>query len=158
MAIEVTKQTGIYDRFKTKCPHCGTELTYTRNNVRPHNRWPNGFIYCPNCKRPIGHDEANLVESGEEVLKKRADYEGADIEQLRNQIRRMRAPKIVLLAVGIPFLVLGAFLFTVSMTWWSSWGLVIISFLMFNTGLSMTICGGVLSRLIKTKMLMMQSM
>lgn len=160
MAIQVTKDTGKYDRFKAKCKYCGKEITYGRNNVRPHRRWPNGFVYCPGCKRPIGHEESNLEISGEELLKQSAIAQNVDADKLERQIRKLRVPKIVLLAVGIPVLVIGAVLFTISLTgmFGGSWILRLIFFLVFNIGLSMVITGGVFARLINHKQEMIQSL
>ena len=50
MAVKISSQKGSFDQFKTKCPHCGVELEYTRNDIQPHRRWKNGFFYCPRCK------------------------------------------------------------------------------------------------------------
>lgn len=160
MAIQVTKDTGKYDRFKAKCKYCGKEITYGRNNVRPHRRWLNGFVYCPGCKRPIGHEESNLEISGEELLKQSAIAQNVDADKLERQIRKLHAPKIVLLAVGIPVLVIGAVLFTISLTgmFGGSWILRLIFFLVFNIGLSMVITGGVFARLINHKQEMIQSL
>ena len=65
-------------------------------------------------------------------------------DKLERQIRKLRAPKIVLLAVGIPVLVIGAVLFTISLArvFGGSWILRLIFFLVFNIGLSMVITGG----------------
>ena len=38
-----------------QCPHCGQHIEYYRSDVRPHRNYPNGFVYCPNCSRPIGY-------------------------------------------------------------------------------------------------------
>lgn len=58
---------SLLDLFEVKCTYCGTTLTYQRKDVAPHRRWPNGYIYCPNCRRPIGHSEDQLIRSGEEI-------------------------------------------------------------------------------------------
>lgn len=158
MAIEVKSSAGKFDRFETKCPHCGKKLSYSRENVRAHVRWPNGFIYCPGCKRPIGHNEDNLVEKGEDIVKAKANKEGADVERLERQVRQMRAPKIVMFAVGIPVLVVGAILFTISLAANLGLGYNALFFFIFNSGLAMTITGGVLSKIINDKTIMIETL
>ena len=163
MAIQVTKDTGKYDRFKAKCKYCGKEITYGRNNVRPHRRWPNGFVYCPGCKRPIGHEESNLEISGEELLKQSAIVQNVDADKLERQIRKLRAPKIVLLAVGIPVMVIFAILTTILFFYGlrgigGAWLYFFIYFFLFHLGLSMVITGGVFARLINHKQEMIQSL
>lgn len=160
MAIEVTNNAGRFDRFKTKCPHCGRELSYARNNIRPHHRWPNGFLYCPGCKRPVGHSEDNIVEKGEDILRERAKQENVSVEDLEKQIRKLTVPKNVMFGIGIPLLVIGAVLFTLSLfnLFGENWLIKFIMFFgVFHTGLAMTITGGVLSGIITNKRLMIDS-
>lgn len=157
MAVIVTGNKGMYDCFETKCPHCGRTLKYSRNSVRAHYRWPNGFIYCPGCRRPVGHDEANIVSRGDKILKEAAIQEGLTKEKLEKQVEELRVPKNVLLGIGIPLLVLGAIFTTMSLfvpkvIWW------FIPFAVFNVGLSMTILGGVFSRMINHKLLTIDSL
>ena len=118
MAITVENATPInrYDRFKVQCPRCGRELSYSRRDVLAHRRWPNGFIYCPGCKTPIGHREDNFIESGEE-------YEAKEIarkqeirketakkfskEELENDIEKYSKQRKLFFALGIPLMSVG---------------------------------------------------
>lgn len=58
---KIVDNKGYYDYFEAKCPHCGSTVRYSRREIKAHNRWPNGFIYCPKCKTPIGHEENYYV-------------------------------------------------------------------------------------------------
>ena len=151
MSVQVTDKSGIHDRFKTKCPYCGRELTYDRRNVRPHRRWPNGFIFCPGCKRPIGHNEANLFQSGDEVLKeKEAQRKPRDVSN-RECPRAFVVLRSVMFGVGIPTLITGAFLFTLALILGYNWSINVVFFLIFNVGLAMTIAGGIFNKLINER-------
>ena len=35
------------------CPHCQHPVSCGFSSFSPHRRYPEGFIYCPYCKRPI---------------------------------------------------------------------------------------------------------
>ena len=48
--------------YFVECPHCDFEIRYDLNQVRAHRKWPNGFIYCPNCDKPVGHNKYNHIE------------------------------------------------------------------------------------------------
>lgn len=121
MAITVENATPInrYDRFKVQCPRCGRELSYSRRDVLSHRRWPNGFIYCPGCKTPIGHREDNLVESGEiyaekEAVRKKEEKkklaEQYTQEELEKEIAKYSVQKVVFLPIGITLMVIGLIL------------------------------------------------
>lgn len=57
---KIVDNKGYYDYFEVKCQHCGSIVRYSRKEIRAHRRWPNGFVYCPKCKNPIGHFEQTL--------------------------------------------------------------------------------------------------
>lgn len=163
----VADNTGRYDIFKVKCTHCGREIKYGRKDIRQHRRWPNGFIYCPGCKAPIGHDENNLFESGQEVLDKRAQeiqkraeerskIQGADVKALPSQAKVYRILKIVLLATGIPTLVTGALgTLLAGASVFEEALLFIFLFAVFPVGLGATITGGIFSKKYNECVLMM---
>ena len=112
MAIKIENEDRTYDRFQTTCSHCGRVLSYSRKDIKSHRRWPNGFIYCPACKAPIGHSEEYLVSKGEEVAEKEIAEEKAAKERraVAATVRAYRVPMIILLAFGIPTLLLGVIL------------------------------------------------
>lgn len=153
----VANNTGVYDVFKTKCKHCGREITYGRRDIRPHRRWPDGFIYCPACKQPMGHDEGNMFQTGEEVLEKRAqeiqrraearNKGRVNINALPAKAKTYRILKIVLLATGIPTLVAGALCVLIGaanvIPWYAT---LICGLLVFPLGLGCTIAGGVFAK------------
>ena len=102
MAVKISNSFGSYDRFKVMCPICGCELEYTRRDVRAHARWRNGFIYCPKCKSPIGHDEANIIEKGEEHF---SSISETDLQKYTKEISVFRTLRTIFIPVGIVSLV-----------------------------------------------------
>ena len=150
---KVANNAGVYDVFKVKCIHCGREITYGRRDIRPHRRWPNGFIYCPGCKVPIGHEESNMFQTGEEVLEKRAQEiqrraeARGNVKALPSQAKTFRVLKIVLLVTGIPTLVAGALCVMIGAANVIPWYATLISALIvFPIGLGCTIAGGVFGK------------
>ena len=127
MAVTITNGQGKFDKFKTKCSHCGVELQYSRRDIRAHPRWKDGFIYCPNCKNPIGYNEEYLLK--EETYN--ADQRKIDesvAKKYRTQVKVLRILRGVFVPCGfifmlvVPFLlvILGAFYkpdFTYSFIW-----------------------------------------
>ena len=152
MAVEIENNASRYDRFKVRCPHCGRDLVYSREDIRPHHRWPNGFIYCPGCHQPVGHKEENLFEQGQEVLKEEAiKKENAKVETSPSQLRLFRKLRTIFLAVGIPVMVIGAILFTIGICGVFGQGVTWFFFFVFNNGLALTIAAAVMSRLINNR-------
>ena len=39
--------------YRCQCPSCGKDIQARIQDFRPHGRFPEGFIYCPICKKPI---------------------------------------------------------------------------------------------------------
>ncbi len=39
--------------YRCQCPSCGKDIQARIQDFRPHGRYPEGFIYCPICKKPI---------------------------------------------------------------------------------------------------------
>ena len=104
MAIVVENDSNSKDRFKVKCNCCGRELSYSRADVKLHRRWPNGFIYCPGCKTPIGHIEDNLVERGTEREKQSVQNLSLDSLNKSLKILNKRATLFTVLASCLLFL------------------------------------------------------
>jgi len=160
----ITGNAGSFDTFKTKCHHCGREITYGRRDIRQHVRWPKGFIYCPACRVPVGHDESNLLKSGEEILREKEELRLKQLaakemkkaglpmsDELKQALpspkfKVMRILKIIFLATGIPTLVVGALGMLITMAIQESYLLLIFAFVVFPIGLGTTIAGGVLAR------------
>ena len=128
MAIKIENQNSANDVFKVTCPSCGRALSYERKDIRFHRRWPNGFIYCPGCKAPIGHNEANLFKTGKEIEAKRKAQEEerrqaeierrnnylSDNERLKKDINRYKQNKKTYLITGITTMVIGIIILAVS--------------------------------------------
>ena len=156
MAIRIENEAGAYDRFQITCSHCGRVISYSRKDIKVHRRWPNGFIYCPACKAPIGHDENNLSAQGADVIEKEmlSEKEQKDRSAIAAQIRAYKVPKIILLSIGIPTLVLGAIL--TAFCWAPNseagmLGMLIPGLFLFSVGLFMVIFGGAFARRIKAR-------
>ena len=125
MAIKIENHNSAYDVFKVTCPSCGRALSYERMDVRSHRRWPNGFIYCPGCKAPIGHNEANLFKTGEEIIAKRKAQEEkisqaqieyfSNSEQIKKDINRYKRNRLSHLVLGVIVLIPGTSMITVSL-------------------------------------------
>ena len=98
MAVEIVKSERPLDWFEVTCPHCGAELRYPRYDVQAHGRWPNGFIYCPKCKNPVGHEETNLCQS-EDDYKKMVPYSIAS--SFQSQLKLLRILRAVFIPLGL---------------------------------------------------------
>lgn len=123
MAVKIESQNCANDVFKVTCPSCGRALSYERRDVKSHRRWPNGYIYCPGCKAPIGHNEANLFKTGDEIdserivkeerkqreIERRKNYL-SDNERLKNDAEKYEQNKRGFLKAGIPILVFSTLL------------------------------------------------
>lgn len=48
--------------YYVECPNCNFGIRYDLGDVRSHRKWPNGFIYCPNCKKPVGFNKYDHIE------------------------------------------------------------------------------------------------
>ena len=106
------------DRFEVKCPICGTTLQYSRRDVRPHGRWPNGFIYCRSCKQPVGHNESNMIASSEEIFEEEMRREGRILTEeektnIKQSITALSAGKVICLLFGLLLIIVPAIAFFV---------------------------------------------
>ena len=54
---------GGQDVFEVKCEYCGCRFSYTTKDLGYRLWYPHGFIYCPDCKKPIRHELEYLVKS-----------------------------------------------------------------------------------------------
>ena len=113
MAIRISDKKGSFDQFKTKCSHCGAELEYTRTDIRSHARWRNGFFYCPRCNNPVGHDEQNLVQTGEEYLKSLPKESIEQSLKYASQNKVLKILRAIFIPVGWLVLVIGSIAFSV---------------------------------------------
>ena len=106
--MRIVNRDGAYDIFRSKCPRCGVEFEYSRRSIRPHRRWPNGFVYCPKCKMPIGHDNSCFIYNRLENQPKQTQVVRSQEElDLRAQLRALKACQILFLIFGIFFMVFG---------------------------------------------------
>ena len=134
MSVKITNNEGLYDCFKCKCPKCGVEFEYTRRDIRAHRRWPNGFVYCPRCKIPVGHDNANFSHNKLEVAKQQQAVEDEKPSNLnyeeylkyRRKTKTLLIPMILFLVFGISFMISGTVLFIVNNIITTIIGLVLV--------------------------------
>ena len=58
--VSVTKNNNILIRenldYRGQCPNCARDIHARIQDFRPHGRYPEGFIYCPICKKPISRN------------------------------------------------------------------------------------------------------
>ena len=56
--------------YHIRCPYCGTNISYTDRDLGYRAWYPNGFVYCPKCQKPLRHNEIYAVDSnGQPVYK-----------------------------------------------------------------------------------------
>ena len=48
--------------YRVRCPYCGTHISYNDRQLGYRSWFPNGFVYCPGCRRPIRHNELFAVK------------------------------------------------------------------------------------------------
>lgn len=111
MAIVIENVENEKDKFKIKCQCCGRDLTYLRSDIKSHRRWPNGFVYCPGCGTPNGHNEENIILHGEEIEKQ--NVAKLSIEKLLEEHRKYKKLSIILAIISSILIIAGliAFLF-----------------------------------------------
>ena len=49
--------------YRIRCPYCGTQISYTDKNLGYRAWYPNGFVYCPTCQKPLRHNEIYAVDA-----------------------------------------------------------------------------------------------
>lgn len=118
----VTDKSGSYDYFETKCLHCGNKIRYSRKDIRAHRRWPDGFIYCPKCKSPIGHKEeynvGNRLVDKEKLLQEQDlelrnlanNLNKEEINNIKRKIDAYRIIRLIFLLLGISLMIGGTLL------------------------------------------------
>ena len=47
--------------YRQRCPYCGTVVEYTDRQLGYRSWYPNGFIYCTRCRKPLRHNEIFAV-------------------------------------------------------------------------------------------------
>ena len=56
--------------YRIRCPYCGTNISYTDRDLGYRSWYPNGFVYCPTCRKPLRHNEIYAVDAnGQPVFK-----------------------------------------------------------------------------------------
>ncbi len=48
--------------YKKACDVCQTVVKYNDYSLDFRPWFPDGFVYCPTCKKPLRHSESNAVE------------------------------------------------------------------------------------------------
>ncbi len=78
--------------YVIRCPYCGLTLKYRDRDLGYRAWFPNGFVYCPQCRKPLRHSEIYAVRpDGSPVYRTKEEAELA----ILNGYRR---------AVGMPLL------------------------------------------------------
>ena len=60
MAFKRALWTSGYE-YRMICPYCGFALSYTDRQLDYRSWYPNGFVYCPRCRKPLRHSEIYAV-------------------------------------------------------------------------------------------------
>ena len=47
--------------YQISCPYCGTSFQYTDRQLDFRPWYPNGFIYCQRCRKPLRHHEIHAI-------------------------------------------------------------------------------------------------
>ena len=64
--------------YRTTCPACGLPIEYTDRQLDFRPWYPNGFIYCMRCRKPLRHNEYFAVKpDGTPVYRSPAEAESA---------------------------------------------------------------------------------
>ena len=55
--------------YRQTCPLCNTTVTYQDDKLGFRPWYPDGFIYCPTCEKPLRHRESYSLDAnpGKEV-------------------------------------------------------------------------------------------
>ena len=65
MAIKIVDDSKIikpYAKYEATCESCHAVVQYLGCDVSFHKNYPQGYIYCPHCNRPIPHKEENKCD------------------------------------------------------------------------------------------------
>lgn len=64
--------------YRISCPYCGTTFAYTDRQLDYRPWFPNGFIYCQRCRKPLRHHEIFAIhDDGSPVYNSVAEAEQA---------------------------------------------------------------------------------
>ncbi len=47
--------------YEQTCEHCRTVIRYTDDRLDFRPWYPDGFVYCPQCKSPVRHNEVYAI-------------------------------------------------------------------------------------------------
>lgn len=120
MAVKIVKSnlSKTYDKastFETTCPYCNSVFTYQGYDLKKHRRFKNGYIRCPVCKKPIGHEKGSQIE----VYEKNKDFVPLTRKQINSELAKIEKYKLIrtlFIIFGIVFLVLSVVLIGVLST------------------------------------------
>ncbi|MBR5059631.1 MAG: hypothetical protein IKX06_02540 [Clostridia bacterium] len=64
--------------YKMRCPYCGTNNQYTDKALDFRMWYPNGFILCARCRKPLRHNEIFAVDKdGNPVFNSQAEADAS---------------------------------------------------------------------------------
>ena len=64
--------------YRQRCPYCGTVTDYTDRQLGYRSWYPNGFIYCSRCRKPLRHNEIFAIKpDGTPVYATQAEADAA---------------------------------------------------------------------------------
>ena len=102
MAIKIVDTSNVIKanaRYEATCECCHAVIQYLGRDVAYHRNFPKGFVYCPNCRRPIPHLEENRCEK---------DATPEEIKQLDEQEMKKGLGATFIVAIALLALIVGA--------------------------------------------------
>ena len=55
---EIMSRTEVYC---TNCIYCSRPITCALKDFKAHKNYPEGFVYCPFCNRPVSKNTFNII-------------------------------------------------------------------------------------------------
>ena len=53
--------------YRQTCPECNTTVTYKDDKLGFRPWFPDGFVYCPICQKPLRHNERYALDTRQNI-------------------------------------------------------------------------------------------
>ena len=109
MAIKIVDSSNVIKpnaRYEVTCECCHAVIQYLGRDVSYHRNFPKGFVYCPNCRRPLAHKEENRceVDATPEEMKE------LEKQEAKQGLEAVIVVGIILTVAIVAFTILGLYL------------------------------------------------